>query len=114
MFRFENQQVHGLTLLSLDGKLDAANTGPLKGEVVAIAESGQLRVVVDLAALEYIDSTGVGVLISLFKRVRMLGGNVFFTGLGGQPREVFRLLRLERALDVFPSVSDAIDGIQKA
>jgi anti-sigma B factor antagonist len=114
LFRFENRQLDGLTLLSLHGRLHAVNAGPFKTEVVALAESRAVRVVVDVSSLSYIDSTGVGVLISLFKRVRLVGGSVCFTGLSGQPLEVFRVLRLERALELFPSVSEAIEGIQKA
>ena len=45
--------------------------------------------------------------VSLFKRLRTLGGDVKIAGLTGQPKEIFRLLRLDRVFDVFDSVEAA-------
>jgi anti-sigma B factor antagonist len=114
MFRFDKQQREGWTLLSLQGSLDALTSGTLKAQVVELAQTEIIRVVVDMSALNLIDSTGVGVLISLFKRARAAGGAVHFAGLGGQPKEIFRLLRLDRSLDLFPTVSEAVEKLQKA
>jgi anti-sigma B factor antagonist len=113
MFRFDKQQRDGWTLLTLHGSLDALTASTLKTEVVAIADAKALRVVVDLAELSLIDSTGVGVLISLFKRLRAVDGHVYFAGLKSQPKEIFRLLRLDRSLDIFPSVNEAVASLQK-
>jgi anti-sigma B factor antagonist len=116
VFRFDKQLRDGWTLLLLHGSLDALSASTLKAEVLAIEAERQLRVVVDLSQLALIDSTGVGVLISLFKRVRATDprhGHVHFAGLCGQPKEIFRLLRLDRSLDLFPSVSEAIAGLDR-
>jgi anti-sigma B factor antagonist len=112
MFSFERSESDGITVLSLVGNLDAATAAGLKQEVVAIAEAKQTRVAVDLARLTLIDSTGVGVLISLFKRTRAQGGTVHFAGLVGQPKEIFRLLRLDRSLDLLPALDDALGKLR--
>ncbi len=112
VFTFERSEREGTTMLSLAGNLDAATAHTLKAEVVAIAEAKKQRIIVDLAKLTLIDSTGVGVLISLFKRTRAIGGQVFFAALEGQPREIFRLLRLDRSLDLFPTVEAASDKLK--
>jgi anti-sigma B factor antagonist len=114
MFRFEKGAREGCTLLALEGSLDASTAQTLKPEVLAIEQAKQLKVVVDLSALTLIDSTGVGTLISLFKRLRALEGNVFFAGLSGQPKEIFRLLRLDRSLDLFSTVNEAFERIKGA
>jgi anti-sigma B factor antagonist len=108
MFSFERSERDGITVLSLVGNLDAATASGLKQEVVAIAEAKKMRVAVDMASLKLIDSTGVGVLISLFKRTRAQGGALVFGGLVGQPKEIFRLLRLDRSLDLHPKLEDAL------
>lgn len=107
MFRFEKQRSADVLVVAVHGQLDAMTAGHFKTEVVAIAEAREPKVVVDAAGLTLIDSTGVGVLISLFKRVRAHGGQVAFAGLSAQPREIFRLLRLDKSLDLFASVADA-------
>ncbi|HZS40058.1 MAG TPA: STAS domain-containing protein [Polyangia bacterium] len=114
MFRFDKHERDGVTVLVLHGSLDALTAAGLKAEVVAIADAKTMKVVVDLEPLSLIDSTGVGVLISLFKRVRALEGQVFFSGLRAQPKEVFRLLRLDRSLDLHPTASEAVDKIRKS
>ncbi len=108
MFRFERGSDNGVTVLRLQGSLDAMTAAELKSEVVAITDAKTARVVVDLHPLTLIDSTGVGVLISLFKRTRANGGAVAFAGLQAQPKEIFRLLRLDRSLDLFPTVAEAV------
>jgi anti-sigma B factor antagonist len=112
MFSFERSESDGITVLSLVGNLDAATASGLKQEVVAIADSKKTRIAVDMARLTLIDSTGVGVLISLFKRTRAQGGTVNFAGLVGQPKEIFRLLRLDRSLDLLPQLEDALSKLR--
>jgi anti-sigma B factor antagonist len=112
-FSFERNERDGVTILSLVGNLDASTAHTLKAEVVAVAEAKKTKVVVDLAKLTLIDSTGVGVLISLFKRTRAIQGQVFFAALVGQPKEIFRLLRLDRSLDLHPTVEAAAEKLNK-
>ena len=54
--------------------------------------------------------SGVGAIVSLFKRARTLGGDVKISGLRGQPREIFKLLRLDRAFDIFEDVQAAAEA----
>jgi anti-sigma B factor antagonist len=87
------------TTLSIEGTLDAVTAPDLRSVVEAIVNEARKDVTLDLAALRLIDSSGVGVIVSLFKRVRANGGQVRIVGLRDQPRAIFRLLRLDR---VFP------------
>ncbi len=87
------------TKLSIDGTLDAVTAPELRGVVDQIVNDKPPAVVLDLSSLRLIDSSGVGVIVSLFKRVRANGGQVKIVGLRDQPRAIFRLLRLDR---VFP------------
>jgi anti-sigma B factor antagonist len=112
MFQFERSEREGVTVLTLVGNLDAATSAGLKKEVVTLTDGGKNRVAVDMAKVTLIDSTGVGVLISLFKRARAAGGAVHFAGLTGQPKEIFRLLRLDRSLDLHASLDEALGKLK--
>lgn len=87
------------TVLKIDGTLDAVTAPELRPTLDAMVTEGKKDITVDLSALRLIDSSGVGVLVSLFKRVRAYGGNVKLVGLKDQPLAIFKLLRLDR---VFP------------
>ncbi len=108
MADFERSERGDITVLSVRASLDAHTATELKPVVVAIADSGARKVVVNLEQLKLIDSSGVGVLISLFKRIRASGGQVCFSGVKAQPKEVFRLLRLDRSLDICATVDEAV------
>ncbi len=87
------------TVLEIDGTLDAVTAPELRSVVDGVVNESRKSVTLDLTALRLIDSSGVGVIVSLFKRVRGYGGQVRIVGLRDQPRAIFRLLRLDR---VFP------------
>jgi anti-sigma B factor antagonist len=87
------------TVLKIEGTLDAVTAPELRSVVDDLVSESRKEVTLDLADLRLIDSSGVGVIVSLFKRVRANGGQVRITGLRDQPRAIFRLLRLDR---VFP------------
>lgn len=92
------------TKLVIDGTLDAVTAPELRPTLDQLVGENRKLITIDLSALKLIDSSGVGVLVSLFKRVRANGGDVRITGLRDQPLAIFKLLRLDR---VFPTVGPA-------
>jgi len=92
------------TKLVIDGTLDAVTAPELRPALDQLVGENRKLITIDLSALKLIDSSGVGVLVSLFKRVRANGGDVRITGLRDQPLAIFKLLRLDR---VFPTVGPA-------
>jgi anti-sigma B factor antagonist len=84
------------TVLRIEGALDAVTAPEIRPTLDALVAERRRRVVVDLSALRLIDSSGVGAIVSLYKRVRANGGAVSVVGLRDQPLAIFRLLRLDR------------------
>ena len=95
-------------VLSRKGNLDAITVPERKPEIDNIVSERKTAVVVDLSGLTLIDSSGVGAIVSLFKRVRALSGDVKVAGVTAQPKEIFRLLRLDRAFDIHPTIEEAV------
>lgn len=96
-----------ITVLALVGHLDALNAPSLKRVTEGLVEDGRHQVVFDMTDLDLIDSSGVGAIVSLFKQVRTRQGDVKIAALTGQPREIFKLLRLDKAFELADSVDDA-------
>lgn len=88
------------TILEIDGALDAVTAPDLRPVVEQLVSEGRRSVTLELSSLRLIDSSGVGVIVSLWRRIRDNGGQVRIVGLRDQPRAIFRLLSLDR---VFPS-----------
>jgi anti-sigma B factor antagonist len=93
-------QENDSALLSVRGELDALSCPELRPVIDALVSDAPGRVTVDLSELELIDSSGVGAMVSLYKRVRANGGNVRFVGVANQPLIIFKLLRLDRAFEL--------------
>lgn len=82
--------------LRIAGTLDV-NTAPELGSAIdKLVEERRTRVVVDLAGLDLIDSSGVAALVALYKRVRAVGGQVQVTNARDQPLAIFKLLRMDK------------------
>lgn len=96
--QFTRTDTEDKTTLSISGSLDAMTAPEIRPIVDEIADASPKSVEVDVSELELIDSSGVAVLVSLFKRVKAGGGSMRVTGLTGQPESIFRLLRLDRLL----------------
>ncbi len=107
MLEFTREELGDLAILTLKGNLDALTAPELRPTIEDLVAIRKTKVVFDLKGLTLIDSSGVGAIVSLFKRVRMLGGDVKIAGLVNQPKEIFRLLRLDRAFDLFETVEEA-------
>jgi anti-sigma B factor antagonist len=88
----------GVTRLAIEGELDAVTVSDLRGDIEKLLARRPSRVEVDLSMLRMLDSSGVGALVSLYKRVRAQGGDVVVMGLRDQPLAIFRLLRLDRVM----------------
>lgn len=82
--------------LELEGALDALTTPDIRPIFDKVLADGRRRVTVDLAKVTMIDSSGVGAIVSLFKRVKADGGVVLVVGAKDQPLAVLKLLKLDR------------------
>ena len=93
---FEKVETGSETRISIRGELDALSAPELRPTVDALVDQKAKNVIVDVENLELIDSSGVAVLVSLYKRTRAHGGQMVVTGARNQPLAVFKLLRIDR------------------
>jgi anti-sigma B factor antagonist len=83
------------TTVRIRGELDALSVPELRPLIDGVVDDDRREVTVDLSQLRLVDSSGVGALVSLYKRVRAAGGKVTFVGVTDQPLVIFKLLRLD-------------------
>lgn len=84
------------TIIRIEGVLDAVTTPDIRPEIDSLVTQKRRDITVDVSSLRLIDSSGVGVIVSLFKRCKAFGGVVRVSGLKDQPLTIFRLLRLDK------------------
>jgi anti-sigma B factor antagonist len=97
---FTREDTGDVTILRISGALDALSTPELRPVIDALVAEKRPVITVDLSELRLIDSSGVGAIVSLYKRMKALGAKVEVVGLKDQPLAIFRLLRLDRIFSV--------------
>jgi len=95
-----------IRVLHCGGSLDADTVSAFKKIAYDLVGTGSIRFVIDCSNLTFIDSMGLGVLISLLRRVRQRDGDVKVSGLSEEVNTIFEITRLHRLFDVC-SDSDA-------
>jgi anti-sigma B factor antagonist len=95
-------QIHqGRTItFAISGNLDAMTCLEVRDRFEEAVAAKPESVVLDLSGLRLIDSSGVGAIVSLFKRIRGAGGEFHIRGVTGQPLSIFKVLRLDRVFQV--------------
>jgi anti-sigma B factor antagonist len=88
----------GQVIVALRGELDVLEAASLAAALVAVA-AREPRIIVDLAGLEFIDSSGLAALVLVRKQARSTGGDLL---LAAPQPQVLRLLTLTRLVEVFP------------
>ena len=88
------------TTLVVRGSLDINSASQLAEEIDRIVAQKPKKVVVDLSALDLIDSSGVAALVKLYKGVRGGGGAIAITGARDQPLAIFKLLRMDKVFNL--------------
>jgi anti-sigma B factor antagonist len=91
-------------------RLDAHNSDELKAELNRLFDSGMKDLVIDLKEVRFIDSSGLGVLVSGFKNASTRQGSLKLSGLQSQVKSMFELTRLHRVFDIFQTVDDALES----
>jgi len=98
--------------LTVTGEIDMATAPRFRQRLLAVISAGTQNVVIDLSGVDFIDSTGLGVLMGAAKRVRSTGGDIRLVMAGSRLADLIELTRLDRVLDVFDSVSAAIEDTE--
>ncbi len=97
-------------VLHLTGQLDALSAPYVRNELANTVAGGHSRLVVDLAKVGFVDSSGLGSLISGLKAARVAGGDLRLAQPSTQVSTVLTLTMLERVLRSYPTVADALVG----
>jgi anti-sigma B factor antagonist len=107
----KSELTEGITVLFVrEDRVDANNSEELKAELRRLFESGTKDLILDLKEVLFIDSSGLGVLVSGYKNASILHGSLKLSSLQSQVKSMFELTRLHRVFDIFTTVDDALQS----
>jgi anti-sigma B factor antagonist len=94
-------------LLKINGEVDVYTSPQLKQEIVHLAEAGVKHLIINLSQVEYLDSTGLGVLIGGLKRLRESEGKLTLVGPGMRILRIFEITGLDKIFDIYATEQEA-------
>ena len=100
----------GVTVVKVEGQLIVGNRQELKDLVFAALDQGERRILIDFSQTGYIDSSGLGALVSISKRVREAGGELRLSGLNEDLRSLFELTKLDTLFQIADTRERALDS----
>lgn len=110
MTEFETRTISsGAIVVQPKGRLNMVAAPVLRKQLHGIVDGGHFKIVVDLSATEFIDSSGLGALISGLKIARQAGGDLRIAAPTRQVCTVLELTNLNRVLRSYDSADDAFD-----
>ncbi|HKI96083.1 MAG TPA: STAS domain-containing protein [Gemmatimonadales bacterium] len=98
----------GVVVVGVDGQLIVGNRHELKEKVQAAMEAGDRKILIDFSDTGYIDSSGLGALVSLSKKLRESEGELRLAGLNDDLRTLFELTKLDTLFRIDASPEEAL------
>ena len=99
-----------LVVTPLDKRLDAYSAVDFKGKMVDWINRGHRRIVLDLSLVDFVDSSGLGTIVSCLKTLGE-GGDLVISGIKDAVLSLFQLTRMNRVFQIFPTPYAAIKGL---
>ena len=99
------------TVIAVGGEIDVYTAPKLREQLVELVNAGQYHLVVDMEQVEFLDSTGLGVLVGGLKRVRAHDGSLRLVCTQERILKIFRITGLTKVFPIHDSVAAAIGAV---
>ncbi len=102
------EKIETIAVTQLSGEaLDASNAKELKTQVAPLIVPGA-KVILDLSSLKFVDSSGLGAILSCLRQLNAVGGDLKLCGMIKPVRALFELVRMHRVFEIFNTREEAL------
>ncbi len=107
----EQRDREGIVILDLNGRITmGAEAGAMRDKVAAVTAAGSKYIILNLAQVDYIDSTGLGAMVVCATSVRKAGGTLKLLNLNRRNIELLVMTKLATVFDLFTDEQDAVNS----
>ena len=92
-------------------RIDAHNSGELKDYILHLIELGEINIIIQLENVRFIDSSGLGALLSGYKNAAAKSGKLALACCRPQVLSMFELTRLNRVFELYTDVNEAVENV---
>lgn len=110
----KSRSSNAVTILALAGRFDAYEAGPVDRHLQKTLAAGSSSIIVDLAGVDFVDSTALATLVKGMKRCRQHDGDLHLCCLQQPVRVIFELTRLDKVFKIFSDEEEALKAFASA
>ena len=92
-------------------ELDASNAGEFKRDIAPVLQANT-KLVLDLSQVRFVDSSGLGAMLSCLRQISAKSGDLKLCGMSKQVRALFELVRMHRIFDIYGTRAEAASAFQ--
>ena len=92
-------------------ELDASNSNEFKRDIAPVLQNGT-KLVLDLSRLRFVDSSGLGAMLSCLRQLSGKGGDLKLCSMSKQVRALFELVRMHRIFDIYGTKEEAVSAFE--
>jgi anti-sigma B factor antagonist len=110
--KVESREVDGIGIISLDGEVDVYTAPKLKSRLVDLVDEGKYNIIINLQKVEFMDSSGLGVLVGGLKRVKSHQGSIILVCTQENILKIFKITGLVKVFPIFSTEEEALQSIR--
>ncbi|MEI6430576.1 MAG: STAS domain-containing protein [bacterium] len=108
--QIEMRRVSGATILDLTGEVDSYNAPKLRDRMERLIAEGESQLIINLSKVDYIDSTGIGMLVGGLKQASEAGGGIKLICPNKDVYRLFHITNLTRAFPIHDTEQAALEA----
>lgn len=107
----QNREENGVTIIAIEGRMDASNASVAEGEINKALEGEQNRLLFDLSRLEYLSSGGLRVILGAAKEIRRREGKVVLAALKEYVYEIFEVSGFTAMIPIKDTIEEGLSEV---
>ena len=110
---FNEKSIDGVPLFELQGKIfSSTECRPVVDRIKEVIDMGKIHIMLDFSHVEYINSTGIGGMLTCIRKVKEKGGDLFFVALPKKTAYYFKITKLDTILGIYATAGEALSHIR--
>lgn len=106
--KINNEKNGDILICAIEGEIDINTSPQLRKEFDNFVKSNEKKVLVEFSNVVYIDSSGLATLIEMFQRLKKIGGQMRFSGMGQKIKNAFEITKLHKLFEIFENKEGAL------
>jgi anti-sigma B factor antagonist len=105
----KTSQQDGVSVFQVNGEINISSSPELKK---SFEKNPSKKVVIDLAQVGYIDSSGLATLVEMLKKTKSQGGSLALAGMSDKVKSLFEITKLDKLFAICPNLQDALGKVK--